>query len=303
MNHLKTLLIAGAVLAGGAILPGSLPASSQTAPQPAGFVGVTPARVLDTRSGVGTNTTSPLGPGGTIELALTTAAPNRTGIPVPPDTIAVLLNVTVDSDATAPSYITVWPTGQDRPNASVINPKPGSVSAGSILVPLGTGGKVSIYNYDGNVNVIVDLTGYTSAITGAGMPGPPGSPGPPGPSDAFTTDTFGVSIPLSTTPTVVKTLTLEPGAYVFMASARLLSTSGGSTNVDCFILRRDGGNSNFSNVNLSGSPDRKIVSLNWGVSLTDPVAVDLMCEITVGGTASADEAFFTAIKVDTVTEQ
>jgi hypothetical protein len=300
MIRLKNLLIAGAVLAGVAIVPGSLPASSQTAAEPAGFVGVTPTRVLDTRSGVGTNAASPLGAGGVIDLALTTAAPNRPGIPVPSGALSVLLNVTVDADATAASFITVWPTGQDRPTTSVINPKPGTVTSGSILVPLGPGGDVSIYNLAGNVNVIVDLAGYTSAITGAGTPGPQG---PPGPSDAFTVDTFGSVIALSTAPVTVKTLSLEAGAYVFMASVRLSSQSAGATNVDCYIQPTGLTNSNFANVNLTGTSDRKIVSLNFATTLADAAAVDLNCEITVGGAAGADEIFFTAIKVGTVTEQ
>jgi hypothetical protein len=301
MGSLKNILIAGVVVAGLAVVPGSLPASSQTAAEPAGFVGVTPTRVLDTRSGVGVSTPAPLGAGATLDLPLTTAAPNRPGIPVPAGAIAVLLNVTVDADATAASYITVWPTGQDRPTTSVINPKPGTVTAGSILVPLGIGGDVSIFNYAGDVNIIVDLAGYTSAISGgAGTPGPPG---PPGPSDAFTGNTFGFSIGLSTTPVAVKSLSVEPGAYVFMASVRLISQSAGTTNVDCYIQPSGLSNSNFANVDLTGTSNRKFVSLNYATTLADPVAVNLNCEITVGGAASADEIFFTAIKVGTVTEQ
>jgi hypothetical protein len=98
----------------------------------------------------------------------------------------VLLNITVDSDVTAASFITVWPTGSPKPTTSVINPKPGTVVSGSILVPLGTGGSVSIFNFAGNANVIVDLAGYTMALSGAGgggaqgPPGPPGAPGAPG---------------------------------------------------------------------------------------------------------------------------
>jgi hypothetical protein len=67
----------------------------------------------------------------------------------------------------------------------VINPKPGTVVSGSILVPLGTGGEVSIFNFDGAANVIVDLAGYTLALSATGgVQGPPGAPGaagPPGP--------------------------------------------------------------------------------------------------------------------------
>jgi hypothetical protein len=160
-------------------------ASSQASSTPEGFIGVTPTRVLDTRTPpVGVAAAAPVGPGVTVELPLTATAPNRAGIPVPSGAVAVLLNVTVDSDVTAASFITVWPTGAPRPTTSVINPKPGTVVSGSILVPLGTGGSVSIFNFAGNANVIVDLAGYTMALSGSGgaqgPPGPPGAPGAPG---------------------------------------------------------------------------------------------------------------------------
>jgi hypothetical protein len=167
-----------------ALVVPALGASSQSTPNSESFVGVSPTRVLDDRTPpVGVAAAGPLGPGGTIELPLTTAAPNRPGIPVPAGAVSVLLNITVDSDATAPSFITVWPTGSPRPTTSVINPKPGTVVSGSILVPLGTGGRVSIFNLAGDVHVIVDLWGYTIALSGTGgAPGPQGPPGPPGPT-------------------------------------------------------------------------------------------------------------------------
>jgi hypothetical protein len=173
-------LAAGGLIA--ALVVPALGASSQSSSTPEVFVGVSPTRVLDTRTPpVGVATAAPVGPGAMVDLPLTTTAPNRPGIPVPAGAVSVLLNVTVDSDVTAPSFITVWPTGIPKPTTSVINPKPGTVVSGSILVPLGTGGKVSIFNFDGAANVIVDLAGYTLALTAnGGVQGPPGPPGAPG---------------------------------------------------------------------------------------------------------------------------
>jgi hypothetical protein len=52
---------------------------------------MTPIRVLDTRApGVAVSTPAPLGPGAIINLPLTTAAPNRPGVPVPASAFSVL---------------------------------------------------------------------------------------------------------------------------------------------------------------------------------------------------------------------
>jgi hypothetical protein len=99
-------------------------------PQAEGFVGITPTRGLDTRppgaGPVGVATAAPIGAGGQIDLPLTSPAPNRS-FSIPADAVSVLLNVTVDSRATAASFITVWPTGEPRPMASANNANPGLV--------------------------------------------------------------------------------------------------------------------------------------------------------------------------------
>ena len=54
----------------------------------------------------------------------------------------------------------MWPTGQTRPNTSANNAEPGLVSANSAIFQLGTDGKLSVFNQQGTVNVIMDVTGY-----------------------------------------------------------------------------------------------------------------------------------------------
>jgi hypothetical protein len=217
------VVVAGGLVA--ALFVPTLTASSQTPGGPESFFGVTPTRVLDTRTPpVGVVSAGPVGPGETIDLPLTTTAPNRPGVPVPAGAASVLLNVTVDQDATANSFITVWPKGAARPTTSVINPKPGTVVFGSVLVPLGTGGAVSIFNLAGNVNVIVDLEGYTMASSGGGTQGPPGPPGapgiqgPPGPAQlpsAIFNSVFGVTITQPDPVLVVATKAAVPaGTYL-----------------------------------------------------------------------------------------
>lgn len=145
--------------------------------------------------------------------------------------------------------------------------------------------------------------GPTGPAGANGAIGPPGPQGPEGPSDAFQRNTFAGNVVLSTLPTDVATLTLGPGSYVFIASARILSQGTGS-NADCFIQPAGMANSNFSNVNVGPAQDRKIVSLNFIATLTAAsTAVSLKCEITGGDAAKSDEIFFTAIKVATITVQ
>lgn len=137
-----------------------------------------------------------------------------------------------------------------------------------------------------------------------GAPGAPGAPGPAGPSNAFTINTFAGNVTLSQIPAAVASLTLGPGSYVFIASARLLETTATPTNADCYIHPTGLQNSNFVNVNLDALNDRKIVSLNYAATLTAAsTVVPFNCEITTGGAAKADEVFFTAIKVQTITQQ
>jgi len=136
----------------------------------------------------------------------------------------------------------------------------------------------------------------------AGAPGAPGPQGPPGPSDAFAPSSFTVpSTPLSASPSAVASIDLPAGAYVLLASARVFSDSTGASNTACFIQPRGQGNSNFANVNLGPSADRKMISLNFATALAADTFVDLNCFITAGGAAHVDEVFFTAIRVGSIT--
>jgi hypothetical protein len=287
---------------------GAAPRLAAAAVTPQGFVGVTPTRVLDTRApAVGVATPAPLGPSATVVLPLTTVAPNRSGIPVPSGATSVLLNVTVDADATASSFITVWPTGKPRPTTSVIDPKPGTVTSGSILVPLGTGGDVSIFNYAGLANVIVDLDGYTTPLGGGqGPPGPrglTGPPGPAGPSSAFTAPQDSLSVSLSPSFGVVLSLRVPAGTYVFMATALLTSDSSATSDDLCYFFESNLGVPH-AGVNLGAAPDSKMVTLNWAVTLTSPLTtVSLQCEIANGGAAEAALPTLIGIKVDSLTQQ
>jgi len=88
-------------------------ATPAATPGPSGlFNPVVPSRILDTRNHTGSSTT--LGPNSTITLPVA-----GDGIVPASGAAAVVLNVTV-TNASAPSYLTVFPTGA-RPLASNLN--------------------------------------------------------------------------------------------------------------------------------------------------------------------------------------
>ena len=127
-----------------------------TASTGARFNPVSPARILDTREGNGAPA-APLGPGGVLDLQVT----GRGGVPAS-GVSAVVLNVTV-TQPTAHSVLTAFPTGQTLPLASNLNFDAGQTVPNLVVVKVGTGGKVGLYNAFGTVHVIADVAGWYDA--------------------------------------------------------------------------------------------------------------------------------------------
>jgi hypothetical protein len=99
---------------------------------------------------------NPIGPGGTLDVDLTHLAR------VPSSGVkAVAVNVTAIFPS-APTYLTVWPTGDARPGTSNLNAGPGQVIPNLVIAKVGAGGKISIFNLNGNTDVAVDVVGYFS---------------------------------------------------------------------------------------------------------------------------------------------
>jgi outer membrane protein assembly factor BamB len=142
-------------------LEGYFSAPSGTAGQQ---VGLTPARITDTRPGSGQpNAGLTLGAGGTLDVQVTGAG----GVPAVAGVSAAILNVTA-THTTASGFLTVWPTGVARPTASNLNWKAGQTVPNRVIVPVGSGGKVTIYNSSGSTDVIVDVSGYFTTGTASG---------------------------------------------------------------------------------------------------------------------------------------
>ena len=118
----------------------------------AGFEGVVPARLMDTRLGIGGVA---LGPNETRLLAVGGAKG------VPANAAAVALNVTV-TNPTASSFLSVWPAGGAVPNTSNLNFLPNQTVPNLVVVGLNAG-QIAIRNAFGSAHVIVDVMGWFSS--------------------------------------------------------------------------------------------------------------------------------------------
>jgi len=125
------------------------------------FTGVTPARLLETRSEFTTvdgqqAKIGPVGPGAEVKVDVA----GRGG--VPDDAGVVVLNVTA-AKVTQQTYFTVYPSDHTRPHASNVNIGPNDIRPSMVIVPLSASGEVSIYNAYGNADIVVDVLGWAPA--------------------------------------------------------------------------------------------------------------------------------------------
>ena len=122
-------------------------------PTGSGYHGLVPARLLDTRepgdphSGLVPRRSS-------LELEVI----GRGGVPST-GVAAVVLNVTV-TEATAESFVTVWPGGEAMPLASNLNMAVGDTVPNLVIAKVGVDGRVSIYNNEGSTHLVADVLGW-----------------------------------------------------------------------------------------------------------------------------------------------
>ncbi len=135
------------------------PAASATAGR---FVALTPARLLDTRNGVGRSGRIDAGQSFSLGVAGSGAVPNS-GVS------AVVLNVTATGN-TGSGYVTVWPGGT-RPETSNLNLDAAAQTvANQVIVPL-TSGAVELFSSVAT-HVIADVVGYyTDSSAGSSTSG------------------------------------------------------------------------------------------------------------------------------------
>jgi hypothetical protein len=150
------------------LTPGAGQTGHLTATAAATYVPLSPSRITDTRSGSGyPNAGNTWGAGGSINVQVTGVG----GVPTTGVT-AVVVNVTVVAP-TASSYVTLFPEGTTQPVVSNLDFTTGETLANLATVPLGSQGGLTVYNYVGSVNVVIDVEGYyTSTAQTSGLYNP-----------------------------------------------------------------------------------------------------------------------------------
>jgi hypothetical protein len=66
------------------------------------------------------------------------------------------------TNATSASFLSIWPSGQAQPYVSTINfdPSQPALANGAIVGVSTNTQDLSVFNSSGNVNLILDVTGY-----------------------------------------------------------------------------------------------------------------------------------------------
>jgi hypothetical protein len=77
---------------------------------------------------------------------------------IPSTAAAYSLNVTVVPHGPL-AWLSVWPSGQDRPNASTLNSYDGRIKANAAIIPAGANGAISVFATE-TTDVVLDINGY-----------------------------------------------------------------------------------------------------------------------------------------------
>jgi hypothetical protein len=116
------------------------------------YTPIAPARILDTRSGVGSEP-SKVGPDSVRNVRVVDVGG------VPGNASAVVLNLTV-TQPSAQTWITAFPAGEERPTASNLNVLGGQTRPNLVVARVGQNGEVSLYNFNGDTHLVADVVGW-----------------------------------------------------------------------------------------------------------------------------------------------
>ncbi len=117
------------------------------------FVPVTPCRVADTRNATGTFGAPSIAGQTSRDFPIPNSACG-----IPSTAAAYSLNVAVVPAGTL-GYLTLWPTGQPQPLASILNSLDGRIKSNAAIVPAGSDGAITVYVTD-TTDLVLDINGY-----------------------------------------------------------------------------------------------------------------------------------------------
>lgn len=142
---------------GGVQLVAGAPGTGGSGGSGSAISAMVPARLLDTRADG--STTDGIGQGAGLQTGGSTTEVQVVGrAGVPANATTAILNVTV-TGAQGPGFVTVWPCGTDRPNASSLNFAAGSTVPNGVVSKIGAGGKVCLY-VSNATQLLADIGGY-----------------------------------------------------------------------------------------------------------------------------------------------
>ena len=82
---------------------------------------------------------------------------------VPSSGVAAVVVHVAGVGATAGSYLQAFGTGYPKRSSSTLDLDKGATVSNEAVVPVGPGGAISVYNEQGNLNVIIDMQGWIAA--------------------------------------------------------------------------------------------------------------------------------------------
>jgi hypothetical protein len=145
----------------------SLPSTASAIADGGTYHALPPARILDTRNGTGGFPIHRVAPGSPLDVQVGGLG----GVPAT-GVSAVVLNVTV-TNPTGSGFVTAYPAGAARPNASNLNYVAGLTVPNLVEVAVGSLGRVDLYVGGSSTDLIADVEGWvgnsTNSYGGAGL--------------------------------------------------------------------------------------------------------------------------------------
>lgn len=146
--------------------PGAAPRSGSVTPitGPLVFVGITPCRLVDTRSSMGFP--APFGaPSLQPRVVRTFPFKSHPNCIIPPEAKAFSLNLLAICPGPMP-WLSAWPDGYPYPNTSFLNATTAGLYNNAVILAAGVNGGIDVW-VESQVDLIVDLNGYYIEVSSA----------------------------------------------------------------------------------------------------------------------------------------